>query len=113
MKGWLESFSPAAQQFFRGGGRILEENVYEKGVKTNTLEYQWNESSWSLSIPPPDPKAYSRTSKVLGLSIESTTMRYADSASVTIIVGWGDTAATDTNRYGPWAGVCERVPNPK
>ncbi len=113
MKGWLESFSPAAQQFFRSGERILEENVYDKGVKTNTLEYHWNGSSWFLSIPPPDPKAYSRTSKVLGLSIEPTTMRYADSASVTITVGWGDTAATDTSRYGPWAGICERVPNPK
>jgi hypothetical protein len=113
MKGWLESFSPAAQQFFRSGGRILEENVYDKGVKTNTLEYRWNGSSWFLSIPPPDPKAYSRTSKVLGLSIEPTTMRYADSASVTITVGWRDTAATDTSRYGPWAGVCERVPNSK
>ena len=113
MKGWLESFSPAAQQFFRSGGRILQENAYDKGVKTNTLEYQWNGSSWFLTIPPPDPKAYSRTSKVLGLSIEPTTMRYADSASVTITVGWGDTAATDTSRYGPWSGVCEKVSNPK
>ncbi|MFY9754204.1 MAG: hypothetical protein WAJ92_16300, partial [Candidatus Acidiferrales bacterium] len=113
MKGWLESFSPAAQQFFRSGGRILEENVYDKGVKTNTLEYQWNGSSWFLTIPPLDPKAYSRTSKVLGLSIEPSTMRYADSASVTITVGWGDTAATDTGGYGSWGGVCERVPNPK
>ena len=44
--------------------------------------------------------------------IEPTTMCYADSASVTITVGWGDTAATNTTRYGPWAGVCEKVPNP-
>jgi hypothetical protein len=113
MKGWLESFSPAAQKFFRRGGRILEENVYDKGVKTNTLEYKWNGSSWFLSIPPSDPKAYSRTSIVLGLSIEPTTMRYADSAAVTITVGWGDTAATDTSPYGPWGGVCEKVSNPK
>lgn len=113
MKGWLESFPANAQQFFRSGGRILEENVYDKGVKTNTLEYEWNGSSWSLSIPSPDPKAYSRTSKILGLSIEPTTMRYADSTSVTITIGWGDTAATDTSHYGPWTGICEKVSNPK
>jgi S1-C subfamily serine protease len=113
MKGWLESFPAKAQQFFRNGGRILEESVYDKGVKTNTLEYQWNGNSWFLSVPPADPKAYSRTSKVLGLSIEPSTMRYSDSASVTMTVGWGDTAATDTNRYGPWGGICEHVRNPK
>jgi Trypsin-like peptidase domain len=113
MKGWLESFPADAQQFFRSGGRILEESVYDKGVKTNTLEYEWNGSSWFLSIPPPDPKAYSRTSKVLGLSVEPTTMRYSDSVSVTITVGSGDTAATDTSHYGPWSGVCEKVSNPK
>jgi S1-C subfamily serine protease len=113
MKGWLESFPPKAQQFFHGGGRILEENVYEKGVETNTLEYLWDVSSWFLSIPPIDPNAYTRTSKILHLSIEPTTMRYAESATVTLTVGNGDTAATDTSRHGPWTGVCEKVPNPK
>jgi hypothetical protein len=112
MKDWLESFPANVQQFFRSGGRILEENVYDKGVKTNTLEYEWNGTSWSLSIPPPDPKAYSRTSKVLRLSIEPSTMRYVDSATETITVGSGETAATDTANYGPWPGVCEKVPNP-
>jgi hypothetical protein len=113
MKGWLESFSPEAQQFFRSGGRILDENVYDKGVKTNTLEYQWDGNSWLLSIPPTDPNAYTRTSKIFQLSIEPTTMRYADSASVTITVGNGDTAASDTSRHGPWGGLCEKVPNSK
>jgi S1-C subfamily serine protease len=113
MKGWLESLPPKAQQFFRNGGRILEEATYDKGVKSNTLEYQWNGTSWSLSIPPADPKAYSRTSRILGLSIEPSTMRYSDSVSETITVGWGGTAATGTNRYGPWSGACERVQNPK
>jgi len=113
MKGWLESFSPQSQQFFRGGGRILEESVYDKGVKTNTIEYLWNGSSWSLSIPPTDPTTYARTSKVLHLSIEPTTMRYSESTTVTITVGNGDTAATDTTQYGPWAGACEKVPNPR
>jgi hypothetical protein len=113
MKVVLESFPPNAQQFFRSGGRILWEDVYEKGVKTDTLEYLWDGSSWFLSIPPTDPNAYSRTTRILHLSIEPTTMRYAESSTVTITVGKGDTAATGTDRYGPWAGVCEKVPNPK
>ncbi len=113
MKGWLESFPPKAQQFFHSGGRILEESVYDKGVKTNTLEYLWDGSSWLLSIPPADPNAYTRTSKILRLSIEPNTMRYVDSTTVTITVGNGETAATDTSQYGPWGGVCEKVPNPK
>jgi len=112
MKGWLESFSPNAQQFFRSGGRILEESVYDKGVKTNTLEYHWDGNSWFLQIPPADPNAYTRTSKVLRLSIEPSTMRYVDLATETITVGSGETAATDTASYGPWPGVCEKVPNP-
>jgi Trypsin-like peptidase domain len=109
MRGLLERFSPKAQQFFRSGGRVLEETVYEKGVKVNTLEYQWDGSSWVLSIPPADPAAYTQTSKVLRLSIEPSTMRYADSAAVTITVGTGDTAATDTSNYGPSSGTCEKV----
>jgi S1-C subfamily serine protease len=113
MKGWLESFPSKLQEFFRNGGRILEENVYNKGVKSNTLEYQWNGNLWFLSIPPADPKAYSRTSKILGLSIEPSTMRYSDSASETMTVGWGSTAATGTSRYGPWSGACEAVKNPR
>jgi hypothetical protein len=113
MKGLLESFPPKAQQFFRSGGRILEENVYDKGVKTNTLEYLWDGSSWYSPIPPTDPKAYTRISKILHLSIEPATMRYVESTVVTITVGNGDTAATDTTRYGPRAGICEKVPNPK
>jgi V8-like Glu-specific endopeptidase len=113
MKVWFDLYPPKTQQFFRDGGRLLEESVYDKGVKTNNLEYLWDGSSWSLSIPPTDPGAYTKTSKILSLSIEPTTMRYAESATVTITVGNGDTAATDTTRYGPWAGVCEKVPNPK
>jgi S1-C subfamily serine protease len=113
MKGWLESFPQEAQQFFRSGGRVLDETVYEKGVKVNTIEYRWDGSSWFISIPPADPNAYTRTSKILRLSIEPTTMRYVDSTTVTVTVGKGETAATDTSHYGPWPGVCEKVPNPK
>lgn len=113
MKGWFESFPPEAQQFFRSGGRVLDETVYEKGVKINTIEYRWDGSSWFTSRPPADPNAYSRTSKTLHLSIEPTTMRYVDSTTVTVTVGKGETAATDTRHYGPWGGVCEKVPNPK
>jgi len=109
----FKAYPAEAQKFFRSGGQILTEDVYSKGVKTNTLEYHWDGSSWFLPIPPTDPKAYSRTSMLLRLSIEPTTMRYIDSATETMTVGWGDTAATDTTRYGPWAGVCEKVPDPK
>jgi hypothetical protein len=56
---------------------------------------------------------YTKTSKILRLSIEPTTMRYVDSTTVTVTVGNGETAATDARRYGPWPGVCEKVPNPK
>jgi len=113
MEGLLESFSPETQRFFRGGGRLLEETGYEKGVKLGYRNFHWDGSSWFISSPPPDPNAYSRTSKISYLSIEPTTMRYAESVTVTITVGSGQTAATDTSRYGPWTGVCEKVPNPK
>ncbi len=109
----LKSWSPDAQQFFQRGGRILEENVYDKGVKTNTLQYHWGGSSWFYPIPPADPNAYSRTSKILQLSIEPASMRYVESTTVTITVGSGDTAANNTSHYGPWAGVCEKIPDPK
>jgi hypothetical protein len=104
---------PEMQTFFRNGGRILKETIYEKGVKTNSLEYQWDGNTWVLPIPPTDPSAYTRTSNLLRLSIEPTTMRYIDSAKVTITVGSGDTAATETTSYGPWSGVCETIPVPK
>ena len=113
MAGWLEIFPPKTQQFFRSGKRILEDTVYEKGVKTGTLEYLWDGNSWLLSVPPTDPSAYTKISKILRISIEPTTMRYAESTTVTMTVGNGDTAATDTSRCGPWGGVCEKVPNPK
>jgi S1-C subfamily serine protease len=108
---------PAWEQFFtlafRNGGRILEETVYNKGVKFFTREYHGDENSYALSIPPTDPKVYTRTSRNLHLSIEPTTMRYIESTTETITVGWGDTAASDTTRYGPWGGVCEKVPSLK
>jgi S1-C subfamily serine protease len=113
MKGWLESFPPEAQQFFRSGGRVLDETIYEKGVKVNTIEYRWDGSSWFISIPPADPNAYTRTSRIFHLSMEPNTMRYVVSMTVTITVGNGETAATDTSHNGPWSGVCEKVPNPK
>ena len=91
----------------------MNENVYDKGVKTNTLQYHWDGSSWFLSIPPTDPNANTRTSKIFQLSIEPTTMRYAESVAVTVTVGHGETAATDTRRLDPRVGVCEKIPDPK
>ena len=113
MKGWLESFDSKTQQFFRSGGRMLIEDVFSKGVKTNTLHYFWDGSSWLLKAPPADPNAYTRTSKVFHLSVEPNTMRYVESTSVSVTVGYGETAAGGTDQYGPWSGTCERVPNPK
>jgi len=107
--GWEQFFTLA----FRIGGQFAEETVYNKGVNFFARKYYGDGNSYVLSIPPTDPKAYSRTSRALQLSIEPTTMRYIESNTETITVGWGDTAASDTTRYGPWGGVCEKVPNPK
>ena len=108
---------PSWEQFFtlafRDSGRVLEETVYQKGVKFYTREYSGNGGPYVLSIPPTDPKAYTRVSKTLQVSIEPTTLRYVEYTTVTTTVGWGDVAATGTDRYGPWGGVCERVPNPR
>jgi hypothetical protein len=108
----LNDYPSEAQKFFRSGGRILTEAVYSKGVKVNSLQYHWDGSSWFVPIPSGDPNAYSRTSKVLHLSIEPTTMRYVESATVTTTVGKGETAATGTEQYGPLAGICKAIPDP-
>lgn len=107
----LAGFSPQEQKFFRRGGRILYTTVYEKGVDIGGREYRWDGNSWVWSVPAPDPNAYSRTSKMYGLSIEPSTMRYVESVRVTVAVGTGDTAAADTETYGPSAGTCERISN--
>ena len=109
----LDWISPKVQEFFRRGGRHLEQAVYEKGVKVNTLNYEWDGNLWFVPISPTDPNAYGRKSEVIHLSIEPNTLRYSASTTVTITVGQGDTAATDRNRQGPWTGVCEKIPNPK
>lgn len=108
----FKAYPPNVQQFFRNGGRTLQETVYEKGVKTNSLQYNWDGSSWFLPNPPVDPNAYTKTSKILRLSIEPSTMRYVESTTVTTMVGNGQTAATETKRYGPWAGACEEIQVP-
>jgi hypothetical protein len=113
MKGRLESFSPEAQQFFRRGGRILNMTFYEKGVKGSTAEWRWHGSSWVLPMKTEHPNAITQVSTIYHLSIEPTTMRYVRSGAVTITVGSGSTAANETDHYGPWGGVCEKVPNPK
>lgn len=109
----LNVFPPDAQQFYRNGGRTLDETIYEKGVKTGKTQYQWDGNGWFFPTKTSDPKAYTQTSTIFRLSIEPKTLRYVESTSVTITVGSGDTAATGTTRYGPWGGVCEAVPTPK
>ena len=106
----FESWPPDTQQYFRDGGPILKENIYEKGVKVNTIEYRWGGSSWFTSSPPADPNAYTKKSVVFYLSIEPTTMRYVESEEVTLTVGSGESAATSRANYGPSTGVCGQVP---
>jgi S1-C subfamily serine protease len=112
----LKEFFPQDQQFqqfLRSGGRALEESIYEKGVKVTSIEYHWNGSSWFISSPPADPNAYTKTSKIFQLFIEPSSMRYVESTTSTITVGYGETAATRTDRDGPWGGVCENVQRSK
>jgi hypothetical protein len=107
---WLDVFSPKDQQFYRSGGRLLYEYFYNKGVKTATNVFHWDGNSWFQSIPPTDPNAYVRTSTIERLTIEPTTMRYADSATLTKTAGSGETAATVTRDYDASGGRCEKVP---
>jgi hypothetical protein len=113
MKGWLESFPSDAQKFFRNGGRMLEETIYEKGVKIGKGDWIWNGSSWDRKLPTEHPNGITQVWKTFNISIEPTTMRYVESGTVAITVGSGQTAANSTDRYGPWGGICEKVPNPK
>jgi hypothetical protein len=113
MKSEFESLPPEVQQLFRNGGRMLEETVYEKGVKIGTGNWVWNGSSWERQLPTEHPNGITQVSKMFYISIEPTTMRYAESGTVAIMVGSGQTADNSLDRYGPWSGVCEKVPNPK
>jgi hypothetical protein len=59
------------QAYFRQGRRILNMNLYSKGVKSGTFEFHsTNDSSWTRS----SSKGLEET-----LSIEPTTLRYMDS----------------------------------
>ena len=97
--------------FFRSGGQILTDDIYTKGVKVATVDFHRDGSSWLISIPPPDPNASTRISRVFHFSIEPATMRYLASAAITTTVGKGETASISTERSGPWGGVCEKVPS--
>ncbi len=116
---FASNYFPRYQRVFPNGGRFLRAAVYEKGVKVDTLVYLWVESSWVDLIP---DQTNARISKILRLSIEPTTLRYVQSQeyqdvwgrpTLPTTTGSGETAATDTNRHGPWAGACEKIPNPK
>jgi hypothetical protein len=106
---WLDVFSPEDQQFYRNGGRSLFEYFYDKGVKISTNVFHWDGNTWFQSIPPTDPKAYVRESYIERLTIEPTTMRYANSATLTKTAGSGETAATVTRDYDASGGVCEKI----
>ena len=102
------------QKFFRTN-RALYLDVYNKGVKGNMVEYDWNqdEGAWFLSTIPADANAHSRESAVFRLSIEPATMRFSIIEISTLTVGRDVTAATRTDRSDPFGGVCEKVPSPK
>ena len=107
----LAGLSPQEQKFFRGGGRILYTTAYEKGVNIGGRDYRWDGGSWVWTVPPADPNAYSQTLKIYKLSIEPSTMRYVESVDVTITLGTGETAATDTETDTLGSGTCERISN--
>ena len=107
---WLDFFSPVDQQFYRSGGRSLFEDFYDKGVKISANVFHWDGNSWFQSIPPTDPNAYVRESYIARLIIEPTTMRYAESVTLTKTDGSGETAVTTTRNYDSPGGVCEKIP---
>lgn len=107
---WPDMLNTAPQDIqtiYRNGGRILFQTVYKEGVKFSDAEYAWDGSAWLFSLYPADPNAYPQLSRFEQLSIEPTTMRYLDSVTVTTTDGTGNTS---TQIYGPFAGVCEKVP---
>jgi S1-C subfamily serine protease len=113
MKSDFETLPAELQKFFRNGGRLLEETIYGKGVKIGSGDWIWNGTSWDRKLPTEHPNGITQVSKTFSISIEPTTMRYAESGTVAITVGSGQTAANSTDHYGPWGGICEKVPNPK
>lgn len=100
-----------AKTFLRQGGRLLTAEFYRKGVKSNEVEYQWNGSAWVIQESQ-DPSAYTKTTKVFHLSIEPTTLRYVEQVTITITVGSGETATTESRTVDSelGSGACERIP---
>lgn len=97
----MKDLSRGEQKFFRKGGRILLQYVYEKGVKVDMRRYDWAGGSWRSSI-----QTAPYTFAIRQLSIESETMRYIQTMKTEITDhGTLDEHAED--------GVCEKIPNPK
>ncbi len=107
----LNAFPPGLQSYFRQGGRVMRLDIYRKGVKLGELEYRGTENVW-VNQKSPDPNAYVKKTITFRLSIEPTTLRYAETSTVTMTAGSGDTMATESNTVDSelGSGTCERIP---
>lgn len=99
------------QKFFRQGGRVLDADFYSKGVKSNTAEYHWDGNSWVLQYGPEDPNASVKSTRTFRLSIEPTTLRYAEILTVTLTTGSGDEKISSSKTVKSSSGVCEEIPD--
>lgn len=109
---FLNAMKPEAQGYFRRGGRVLEADIYRKGVKTSEAEYHGTKNSWVVEDSP-DPNAHVKTTKTFQLSIEPTTLRYSEILAITLTAGSGETMATrsDTVDSELGSGTCEKIPD--
>jgi hypothetical protein len=100
------------RDFFLSDGRVLQKSVYSKGVKTDTLEYHWDGTSWFFhdlwllpvlgAVPPKAPGAPISAPIARHLSIQPfkkddfmEVLRYVES---------------DSDRHIVASGFCENVP---
>jgi hypothetical protein len=100
------------REYLQAGGRLLGAGFYSGGVKVNGATYEWDEDSWVVRELPADPNASVKTMKTFRLSIEPTTLRYAERVTITLTAGSGQTMATKSGTVDSelGSGTCERIP---
>jgi hypothetical protein len=108
----VKDMRSSIRDFFLSDGRVLQKGVYSKGVKTDTLEYHWDGTSWFFhdlwflpvfgAVPPKAPGAPISTPIAQHLSIQPfkkddfmEVLRYVES---------------DSDRHVVASGFCENVP---
>jgi hypothetical protein len=85
----LNMFPADLQTFFRDGGAVLDQDVYVRGVKGWSVEYQWDGEHWFAQ----------GTKATVYFNIEPSTMRWLQVA--------------ETGNEHPFTGWCEHIPEPK